>query len=132
MRSLAIDDEFVALTKMTTLLRPLGPCDAATSGKQAIEMCEEALKQGLPYKLITIDIGLPDMNGLALLVRIWKEEKKYNAERATKLVVTANSTASNVLAAATGECDGFLVKPVRRPVLFRKLSLLGLLPEGAV
>jgi two-component system chemotaxis response regulator CheY len=130
MRSLAIDDEFVALSKMVTLLEPFGQCDAATSSQQALELYRKALQEGCPYALVTIDINLPDTNGIALLERLHSEERRRGARRAWKLMVTAESTASNVLAAASGECDGFLVKPVRRAVLVRKLATLGLLPES--
>ena len=45
-------------------------------------------------------------------------------------MVTAESTESNVLAALSAECDGFLVKPVRRSVLIAKLVSLELLTEN--
>ena len=128
MRSLAVDDEFVALSKMVALLGPLGSCDAATNGQQASSMLCKALDESKPYNLITIDINMPDTNGIALLMCLQKEEKKRHVPQSTKLIVTAMSTQSNVLAAAKQECDGFLVKPVRKPVLIEKLTALGLLP----
>ena len=127
MRILIIEDDFVALSKMVALLKPFGSCDAATHGQQALDLHCRALDEGQPYQLVMIDIHLPDTNGLTLLVRLHTEEKRSGSPRARKLIVTAESTASNVLAAATGECDGFLVKPVRRVVLVEKLTALGLL-----
>lgn len=130
MRSLAIDDEFVALSKMVAMLEPFGQCDAATSGQQALDLFCKALKEASPYRLVTIDINLPDTNGIMLLGRLQREERRCEAPRARKLVVTAESTTSNVLAALTGECDGFLAKPVRRAVLLEKLAALSLLTEN--
>jgi two-component system, chemotaxis family, chemotaxis protein CheY len=124
MRTLSIDDDFVALAKMVTLLGPLGQCDAATCSRQAMELFAMALNRGRPYELVTIDINLPDINGIALLGRLQAEERRRNAPHSAKLMITAESTASNVLASLTGECDGFLVKPVRRAVLMDKLAKL--------
>jgi len=131
MRSLAIDDEFVALSKMVAMLKPYGECDAALDSQQALELFCRALEDSRPYGLVMIDINLPDINGITLLGRLQEEERRRSAPRATKVMVTADGTLSNVLAAVTGECDGFLVKPVRREVLCEKLVALGLLRAGA-
>jgi two-component system chemotaxis response regulator CheY len=127
MRSLAIDDEFVALSKMVAMLEPFGQCDAAMTSRQALDLFRSALKEARPYDLVTIDINLPDMSGITLLERLQQEEEQRNAPRARKIMVTAESTMSNVLAAASGECDGFLAKPVRGALLGEKLVDLGLL-----
>ena len=127
MRSLAIDDESVALSKMVMMLDPFGQCDAATTSRQALDLFCTALEEACPYGLVTIDINLPDISGIMLLERLREEEGRRNAPRARKLMVTAESTMSNVMAAASGECDGFLAKPVRRAVLIEKLVDLGLL-----
>ncbi len=129
MRSLVIDDEFVALSKMVGLLRPLGDCDAATSGEQALNLFLRALTNGAPYDLITIDINMPDMNGITLLSRFQAEEKVHCSPASRKLMVTADSSASNVRAALAGDCDGFIVKPIKRAVLADKLASLHLVPE---
>jgi len=127
MHSLVIDDEFVALSKMVALLEPFGSCDTATNAQQALELFSQALNEACPYHLVTIDIHLPDINGISLLGRLQAEERAHGGARARKLMVTAESTSSNVLAALSGECDGFLVKPVRRAVLLEKLAALDLL-----
>lgn len=131
MRSLVIDDEFVALSKLVALLEPLGRCDAATCGRQALELLAGALSGGTPYHLITIDIRMPDIDGLLLLARILEGERLYGAPRARKLIITAGGTSANVRAAAAAGCDGFLVKPVRRAVMLAKLANLGLVSGAA-
>ena len=130
MRSLIGDDEFVALSKMVAMLEPFGQCDAATNAEQALELYRKALEEACPYRLVTIDINLPGTSGLSLLGLLQAEDRRRNVPRARKLVVTAESTASNVLAALSGECDGFLVKPVRRGILTAKLADLGLVPDA--
>lgn len=132
MRSLVIDDEFVALTKMTGLLGALGECDAATSGEQALMMFIKALENHKPYTLVTIDINMPDVNGITLLGRFNAEEKVRGCPRSRKFVVTAESRVANVRAALASDCDGFLVKPVRRAVLLEKLVAVDLLLPSAI
>jgi two-component system chemotaxis response regulator CheY len=115
---------------MVAMLEPFGSCDAATGSRQALELFRQALDQATPYRFVTIDIHLPEMSGITLLGRLQFEERKRGIPHSKKLMVTAQSTASNVLAAVTGECDGFMVKPVRRAVLLDKLAALGLLTEN--
>jgi two-component system chemotaxis response regulator CheY len=130
MRSLAIDDEFISLSKMVAMLEPFGSCDAATSSQQALDLFRQALDAATPYRLVTIDIHLPGMSGITLLGRLQAEERRRGVARSRKLMVTAEATAGNVLAALTGECDGFMVKPVRQAALLEKLAALGLLTEN--
>lgn len=126
--SLVIDDEFVALSKMVTMLEQFGPCDGATTAQQGLELFRNALKAGNPYRLVTIDINLPDADGLTLLKRFHAEERRNgDTIHARMLMVTAESSMSNVLAAVASKCDGFLVKPVRQSLLFEKLVALGFL-----
>lgn len=79
MRSLAIDDEFVALTKMVAMLEPYGPCDAATTSEQALEWFCKALDDACPYGLVTIDINLPGRDGISLLGYLRAEERRRRA-----------------------------------------------------
>jgi two-component system chemotaxis response regulator CheY len=127
MKCLVVDDEFVALTTLTTLLADVAQCDAATHGQQAIQMFSSAIIRRAPYDLITIDIQMPDMDGFALLKRLREEELLHNATPAKKIMVTASSSAHNVNKAVTNRCDQFLVKPVSKKLLFRKLADLGLI-----
>jgi two-component system chemotaxis response regulator CheY len=130
MRSLVIDDEFVALSKLVVLLEPFGQCDAATNSRQALELFRKALNEKCPYHLVMIDINLPDLNGITLLRHLLEEERQYHTPHAKMLMVTAESTKSNVLGASTEGCDDFIVKPARRAVLLEKLRGLGLLTEA--
>ncbi|MCG3139135.1 MAG: hypothetical protein HJJLKODD_03014 [Phycisphaerae bacterium] len=128
MHSLVIDDEFVSLSKMVIMLEPLGHCDAATNGHQALSLFRQALEESRPYVLVTIDINMPDINGLMLLESLRLEEQKHVAPPAKKLIITADSSTLNVMLAVNKNCDGFLVKPVRQSVLIEKLTALKLIP----
>lgn len=126
MRILVVDDEFIALNKMSAMLSPLGKCDAATSGEQAFQMYEQAMIGGDPYKLITIDIQMPGMSGLELLEKINSEEEKWEYPKAKKMMVSAQSDIQNVTTAKHANCDAFIVKPVKKKVLSEKLASMNM------
>ena len=127
MRSLVVDDEFVALNKMIGLLSPLGECEAATNGQQALDRFRAALDADKPYDLVTIDIEMPDMTGIAVLRRLQFEEQNRRRPPAAKIMVSAAASPTNVMAAGSSHCQAFLVKPVRREMLMEKLAALGLI-----
>ncbi len=127
MRILVVDDEFVALTKISTLLSQYGECDAATSGKQASELFFKAIDAGNPYHLVTIDINMPEGNGFELMKTLSRLEERRGITPAKKIIISASSDTRSVLLAARKKCDGFLVKPVKRDALENKLRELELL-----
>lgn len=130
MKTLVVDDEFVALSKMTGILSALGQCDAATNGEQAYEMYVKALGSAHPYELVTIDIEMPGMDGLTLLAKMCEEEKRRQGYSAKKVMISAASSGDNVRRAAVSRCSAFLVKPVKKQALLQKLLDLGLIQEA--
>jgi two-component system chemotaxis response regulator CheY len=131
MRILVVDDEFVALTKITSILAPFGDCDAATNGTQALDLFVQACQEGYPYSLVTIDIDMPGINGLELIHRLNAEEQERRIIPAKKVMVTADSSLTAVSRAAGHRCDGFIVKPVKRAVIIGKLREIGLIHTGS-
>lgn len=125
MRILVIDDEFAALKKLEVLLSEYGECDAATNGTQAKTLFAQAIKEGTPYGLITIDIGLPDTNGIELLKFFSAVESKNAKLASKKIMVTGSGDPGNVLD-ARALCDGYITKPVKKEILSQKLQKLGI------
>jgi two-component system, chemotaxis family, chemotaxis protein CheY len=124
-RSLVVDDEFVSLTKMTTILSSYGQSDAATHGEQAYKLFTEAIAENKAYDLITIDIGLPGINGLELLQKIHEYEQVMMVNPARKVMVTVDSEYKTVVKAARSRCNAFLVKPIKKKVFIDKLEEIG-------
>ena len=125
MRILVIDDEFAALKKLEVLLSERGDCDAATNAAQAKELFTQAINEGKPYDLITIDIGLPDTSGLELLKFFSLLESKNPKLASKKIMVTGSAEADDVLDASK-YCDSYITKPIKREVLSQKLNQLGI------
>jgi CheY-like chemotaxis protein len=128
MRILIVDDEFAALKKMEILLADYGETDCATNGRQALEMYANAIMEHRPYGLATIDIHIPELDGLELLQRLNACEKNAGAACARKLMVTASQYRQCVMDAVLHHCDAYIIKPIQRDFLHQKLSELGIEP----
>lgn len=131
MKILIIDDEMAALAKMKLLLNSYGECTLSTNADQALQLCEEAIKAQKPFKLISIDIQLGDVDGNDLLEKINQLELEAQVPAATKIMVTAMGTAENLVLAHAKGCDAFIVKPVKRDPLDQKMLSLGLKKKKA-
>ncbi len=125
MRVLVVDDEYVSLKKMKVLLTPYGDVDVASSGREALDKFSKAYWDEKNYDLITIDIEMPDIRGLDLLERLVDQEKLLMIDPCKKIIVTAEGTVQNLAIAYKYKIDAFLVKPVQKLVLEKKLSEMG-------
>lgn len=125
MKILIVDDEITALTKMKVLLSSYGDCTLSTNMGQALQLCQKAIRSGIPFDIITIDIQLGNDNGHDLLENINQMELRERTTPAKKFMVTASSTKENLVKAYSKGCDGFIVKPVKRDDLEQKMLSLG-------
>ena len=87
-----------------------------------------AIADGKPYSLVTIDVGLPGIGGLELLRNFHAAEQKGGGWPSKKIMITANSHAETVVEAVKGKCDAYLVKPVEPTVLAEKLKKMDIHP----
>lgn len=133
MRILIVDDDPVSLAKLTVLLKKYGECDTALSGKEAIEKFEQAHEDYKPYKLISLDIDMPDMRGQEVLERIhrWELEHKVDemGERAKVIMVTALDDVDNLIESFKKGCSGYLTKPFNAEKLRETLAKLDIREE---
>lgn len=131
MKILIVDDEMTALTKMKVLLAPYGECTLSTNAGQALQLCSKAIKGGVPFALVTIDIQLGDADGHELLEKINQLELQERSAAAKKIMVTASGTKDNLVKAYHKGCDGFIVKPVKRDAMEQKMLSLGYAKKSA-
>lgn len=129
MKSLIIDDEFVSLMKLSSILSNYGECVHATHGKQSIDLFNKALKMNAPFNLVVIDIYLPDILGTKLLSYLNTKERKANVQPSIKIIITAKSSLKNVKEATKNHCNAFILKPIKKDNFLKKLIDLDLV-EG--
>lgn len=126
LKILTIDDEALTLKIMNSILSEYGECHSAKSVSEAIHQVKTSINTGKYFDLITIDIGLPDGDGINLLYDI-HEIEKITSIKAVKFMVTAEGTTDNVVRAMERRCDDFIVKPVDKELIHQKLIKHGLI-----
>jgi two-component system chemotaxis response regulator CheY len=113
MKSLIVEDGFVARTVMLELLSPFGPCDVAVDGQEAIDAVRNSLEAADPYDLICLDVMMPGCDGTEVLTRMHELEEQAGillGDGAKVFMITSSSR--HVLASFRANCDAYLVKPV--------------------
>jgi two-component system chemotaxis response regulator CheY len=132
MRSLVVEDEFVARSVLQRFLARYGDCDVAVDGAEAIAAVERSLEDSSRYDVVCLDIGLPRLDGQGVLERI----RNLELERGLQLgqgcrviMTTVTTSATHVLGAFRGGADAYLPKPISLAALTQELKTLRLIGE---
>ncbi|MDT8445626.1 MAG: response regulator [bacterium] len=131
-RILVVDDELVSRKKMAKILNALGKVKEAETGNGAIKAFSDAIDAGEPFDLVSLDVGLPDLNGTDLLVELRDLEAKVvtpGYKPVKILMVTAHSDRDTVLTSIQAGCDEYVVKPFTSDLVMRKLRQIGFLSK---
>lgn len=126
-RALIVDDELVSGSMLVLNISPLGRCDLVNNGPDAIKAFIRAIDDGEHYDLVTLDIVMPEMDGHEVLKRIRIIEEERGIASAKIVMTTAMDDAKVILSAFKEQCDGYLVKPVRKEDLMKRLCEFELL-----
>ncbi|THB76621.1 MAG: response regulator [Desulfobulbaceae bacterium] len=131
MKTLIVEDDYLARSLLSTLLSGYGECHVATNGDEAVKVVEKALDAGEPFDLICLDIMMPVMDGQQALMEIRKLEKERNIPEpnATRVImVTAIDDSKNIMKAfRQGQCEAYLTKPIDRDKLLEHIRDFGLI-----
>lgn len=129
MRILVVDDDLVSRKKMEKILEEFGDCFLVESGSDAIKIFREAWGMGVPFDLVSLDIGLPDMSGIEVLknIRRIEKEKAIAKDKLSRIMmVTSHADQNMVLGSVEAGCNNYIVKPFSREKVVEKLEHLGL------
>lgn len=132
MKMLIVEDDFTTRKILLKFLQPFGEIDVAVDGQEAVTAYREALSSGEPYRLICLDIMMPELDGHGVLksIRDIEQAQKVKADDVVKIVMTtALGDSSNVLGAFKGGCEGYVVKPIDKQRLLTELRKLNLISE---
>jgi two-component system chemotaxis response regulator CheY len=130
MKTLIVEDDFTSRLLMQELLNGFGPTHIAVDGREACDAVRLSLESGEPYKLICLDIMLPEKDGQQVLkeVRAMEEAKGITSTHGAKIVMTtALDNLKNVSKAYSSLCDAYLVKPIKKAQLLEELRKLKLI-----
>ena len=134
MKSLVVEDDFAARKLMQRWLSQVSDCDIAVNGIEAVDAFNEALKEGVPYDLVCLDIMMPQMDGhqaLEAIRQIESEQGIVGLDSVKVIMTTALDDSKRVLGAFREGCEGYIVKPVKKQKLLTEMEKLGLIPVKA-
>jgi two-component system chemotaxis response regulator CheY len=128
-RILILEDDPSSGKLLTNFLEPYGNCDLVTDGKSAVEFFQKAIRADDGYKLILVDIMVPETLGHDVVRMIRETEIKEGIpleKRAKVIMTTSLSDPDNIIEAFKANCDSYLIKPIRKAKLINELKALGL------
>ena len=115
MRILLIEDDPVLLDQVRTSLEDNGySVDSASDGEEG-----HYLGDTEPYDAVVLDLGLPKIDGITVLEKWRKENKKYPV-----LILTARDRWSEKVAGFDAGADDYLTKPFQMEELLARLRAL--------
>lgn len=130
MKTLIVEDDFVARRLLQELLSPYGECDVVVNGEEAVKAFRLAWEEQQPYELICMDIMMPEVDGHEALARIREIEKMAGirgTEEVKIIMITALGDPKSVVDAYKGGATSYIVKPFDKADLLKEIRQFGLL-----
>lgn len=134
MKTLIVDDELVSRKKMEKIMSSLGEYSGFESGPHALTAFKESLDAGSPFNLVTLDVSMPEMDGLQVLLEIRAMEQQREipkGKRSKVIMVTCQTDRDCVFTAIQAGCDDYVIKPFDKGIMAKKFEKLGFeVPSG--
>ena len=125
---LIAEDDQISRKILSLHLSSFGQVTVTENGGEAVEAVRESLENSRKgYDLICLDIMMPEMDGQEALRQIRALEENAGvdeSDQATIVMTTALSDSKHYVAALQDDCDGYLVKPIRRQDLNQLIQQL--------
>lgn len=110
-RVLIAEDHDVNQALMVAMSRRAGMApEIASDGLAAVAMVEAAVKEGRPYRLVFMDMQMPNMDGLAATRRL--RELGFGADTLPIVALTANAYPEDIAACLLAGMQAHVAKPV--------------------
>ncbi len=135
MKILIVDDDASMRELLAKFMSRFGQCDLADGGNAAFDRVRQALADGAPYDLISLDIMMPGMNGHEVLSEIRAIECEAAAShdgddgvpaRCRVVMVSARDDFDGIMESLRTQCDAYIIKPITRDKVVYTLNQLGL------
>ncbi len=131
MKILVVDDEVVSREKMEFFMKSYGDCETADTAKGCLKAFSAALVKGEPFDLISLDIMMPDSDGLRTLIKLRTLEKEIQAKTGKTLtptkvmMVTSRKDKKLILGCMKAGANHYLVKPADKASIKEKMKVMG-------
>lgn len=119
MHVLVVDDNATNRSVLTKLVSGFGcRVEAAGSGQAGIDLLREALAENDPFRVLLLDMQMPDMDGQHTASRIKADPELHELKI---LILTSIGQRGDAARFADLGCDGYLLKPIKQRQLFEAL-----------
>jgi len=134
MKILIADDNYASRRLLKVFLKDFGESHFAVNGLEALDAFKLAHQNGDPFKLVCLDIMMPEMDGVEALrqMRAFENEHGVPEDRRCKvLMTTALDDRKDIIESFNEGCEGYLIKPVEETQITKVLAQLGLIPQSS-
>jgi two-component system, chemotaxis family, chemotaxis protein CheY len=131
LRSLIVEDDNTSQLMLRKFLEPHGECCVVSNGREAVDAFRTAYENRRRFKLVCLDIMIPELDGQEVLraIRAMEREKGILDGHGVKVIMTsALKDGDNVMTAFRELCDAYLVKPFDKTKLIEHLRTFQLIP----
>ncbi len=119
-RVLIVDDNSINRRVLAGYLTHWGcQYDLAVDGMSALEMMHEAYLQKNPYKIVLLDVGMPDMDGEQVGLKIMADPNFKNTKM---ILISSYQHRGNAARFKKMGFDAYLTKPIKQSNLFDCLN----------
>ena len=130
LKALIIDDDRVCRERLQSILQDFFDCTFAVNGREGLEAYIESRQQNDPYKFITLDINMPEMNGHETLeaIRKWEDANGIEGLDGVKIIMTTSEGSSeHIMSSFRQGCEAYVTKSNMGEKLLDEIAKLGLL-----
>lgn len=111
LRFLVVEDDPSSNRLFQIYLSELGACSMAMDGLEAINLFQEALRDGRPFDAVLLDVLMPNVDGLVVLEEIRRMEIQWGRSPVPVVLMSALGEYE-----VLGQVNDPLVVVVRKPV----------------
>lgn len=130
-RCLVVDDDQLSREIVVTMLEGIAECDQACNGREAIDKYLVAESAGNPYRLIMLDVVMPEMDGheASKVIRGYEQAHGITPDKGITIIVLSslNTPKDIVQSYIAGQSAAHLIKPVKPERLMKALRQLELI-----
>ena len=131
-RILIVEDDMVSRKFLSKYLSRYGDCDLVVDGLEAIDAYLLAMKEGLAYDLICLDVMTPKIDGIRVLKTIRDLERQHQVPEmeASKIIMTTVLGETEIVKSAFDYgCNAYASKPIDMTKMTEVLIKIGFIDK---
>ena len=131
-RILIVEDDMVSRKFLSKYLSRYGDCDLVEDGLEAIDAYLLAMKEGLAYDLICLDVMMPKIDGIRVLKTIRDLERQHQVPEmeASKIIMTTVLGETEIVKSAFDYgCNAYASKPIDMTKMTEVLIKIGFIDK---